>query len=135
MTRLACWVPAAQRSPRVLVARIPKIALLDGVVTGIAGDCPPPPRYLVLGIARLAWLIPAALRSPGILVASVANTQVLDGQATQIALRDPPPCHIARGITLVCWDPLMAARSVSRFVASAWKIMLFPLVVRIAVWQ
>ena len=47
---------------------------------------PPPPSYLVLGIARLAWLIPAALRSPGILVASVAKTQVLDGQATQIAL-------------------------------------------------
>ena len=45
MARLACWVPAAQRSPRVLVARIPKIALLEGVVTRIAGDCPPPVLY------------------------------------------------------------------------------------------
>ena len=45
MARLACWVPAAQRSPRVLLARIPKIALLDGVVTRIAWTAPPPALY------------------------------------------------------------------------------------------
>lgn len=41
-TRQTCWVPTAQRSQMIPVARVPKMALLDGAVTRIL---PPPPRY------------------------------------------------------------------------------------------
>ena len=83
------------------------------------------------GTTRQACWVPTPQRSAIVPVARVPKTALLEGQVTRIP--HPPPRYLRRGITRVCCEPLIAARSVSHTVARDWKIMLLPLLIRIAV--
>ena len=62
-------------------------------------------------------MVPTAQRSPTTPVARAPKTVLLEGEVMRIA--DPPPRYLRRGITRVCWEPLIAARSVRFADASA----------------